>query len=121
MTTQPAATLARALTALSLAVAVLAPVGGCAPPPGAGSGVPRRAVVGIVTNVQGSSPTQVTEFTLRTADGETVSFRVGTVESGGEAFPPGHLREHQANAEPVRVTFVETAGIREAVRLEDAP
>ena len=113
------ATVARVRMALALTGAIAAAA--CTEPPAVGSGAQRQVVVGIVTSVGGSSPSDVNEFTLRTRDGQVLSFEVGTVESGGDAFPPGHLREHQANAEPVRVTYVDRGGSREAIRLADAP
>jgi hypothetical protein len=99
---------------------VLALANGCGPTPATGSGSARQEVVGIVTSVQGSSPTDVTEFTLRNQDGQVMSFWVGQLELGGDAFPAGHLREHQVNAEPVAVTYVERGGRREAIGLRDA-
>ena len=44
---------------------------------------------------------------------------LGDLENGTE-FPPGHLVEHQATAQPVRVWYRTENGARVAVRLEDA-
>ena len=46
-------------------------------------------------------------------------FDLSRLENGAE-FPPGHLVEHQATAERVRVWYREDGGVRLAIRLEDA-
>jgi hypothetical protein len=43
---------------------------------------------------------------------------MGPLENGA-AFPPGHLAEHQATAEPVRVSFRLEDGARVAYRIDD--
>ncbi len=48
-----------------------------------------------------------------------LEFRIGELENGNE-FPPGHLAEHQATAEPVVVYYRVEGNERFAVRLEDA-
>ena len=58
-------------------------------------------------------------FTLRTTDGHASCSRIGDLENGAE-FPPGHLVEHQATAQPVRVWYRTEGDERVAVRLEDA-
>jgi hypothetical protein len=82
-------------------------------PPGAAS------MVGVIVGVDAASLTDVRGFTLRTADGATVAFEIGTLENGAE-FPPGHLVEHQATAQPIRVWYLTENGAKVAVRLEDA-
>ena len=52
---------------------------------------------------------QVKGFTLRTNDGETITFTLGPLENGDE-FPPGHLKEHQTPAAPVLVFFRQENG-----------
>ena len=69
--------------------------------------------------VDAASLTDVRGFTIRTADGQTVVFRLGELENGTE-FPPGHLGEHIATAVPVLVTYREENGERVVVRLEAA-
>ena len=59
-------------------------------------------------------------FDLRTTDQGTLAFALGDLDNGAE-FPPGHLVEHQATAQPVRVWYRTEDGERVAVRLEDAP
>lgn len=79
-------------------------------------------VDGVVTAVEGTSPTELTTFTLRTSDGRLVHFSVGQLDLSDDAFPAGHLREHLATAVPVRVTYVIGGGATPvAIRLEDAP
>jgi hypothetical protein len=80
----------------------------------------RQVETGIVVAVRATSLTSVQGFSIRTADGRTVDFRVGALENAS-TFPPGHLAEHKVTLIPVRVTYVEEAGEAVAVRLEDAP
>ena len=80
----------------------------------------RQVETGIVVAVRATSLTSVLGFSIRTADGRTVDFRVGALENAS-TFPPGHLAEHKVTLIPVRVTYVEEAGEAVAVRLEDAP
>jgi hypothetical protein len=76
-------------------------------------------VDGVVIDVDAEGLTDVNDFTIRTADGAELTFGVGSLRAG--SFGPGHLAEHAATAEPVRVTF-EVEGERlVAVKLEDAP
>ena len=79
----------------------------------------RQTETGVVIAVDAASLTDVRGFTIRTADGQTVVFRLGELENGTE-FPPGHLGEHIATAVPVLVTYREENGERVVVRLEDA-
>lgn len=83
-------------------------------------GRPARTEVGVVIAVEAVSLTDVRAFTIRTADGRTIVFRVGVLENGAE-FPPGHLGEHQATAAPIRVTYRDEGGEHVAIRLDDAP
>ena len=108
-----------------LLVAVIAVTGGAAlilgGAGGAGSGAsPRAYEDGVVVRVEATGLDEVQGFTVRTADGRTVRFRLGVLENGVE-FPPGHLVEHQATAQPVRVFYVTEDGEPVAIRLEDAP
>jgi hypothetical protein len=114
----------RNLFALALVV-VIALTGGAAlllggtglRDPGAPPGA--TAVVGVVVGVTSTGLDKVSGFTLRTTDQGTLAFVVGDLENGAE-FPPGHLVEHQATAQPVRVWYRTEAGDRVAIRLEDA-
>lgn len=80
----------------------------------------RQVETGIVVAVQATSLSDVQGFSIRTADGRTVDFRVGTIENA-TTFAPGHLAEHKVTLVPIRVTFVDEAGSHVALRLEDAP
>ncbi len=80
----------------------------------------RQVETGVVVAVEATSLSDVRGFSIRTADGRTVDFRVGTIENATQ-FPPGHLAEHKVSLVPIRVTFVQESGGPVAVRLEDAP
>lgn len=77
------------------------------------------SVEGVIVAIDGSGLADVRGFTLRRPGGGTLDFRVGELENGNE-FPPGHLAEHQATAEPVVVYYRMEGNERFAVRLEDA-
>lgn len=72
-----------------------------------------------MVEVVGSSPAEIESFSLRTSDGQVLSFTIGPIELDEGAFPPAHLREHQAVAEPVEVTYRREGDRLVAVRLED--
>lgn len=76
------------------------------------------AVEGVIVSVDSAGLANVRGFTLRQAGGETLEFRLGELENPTE-FPPGHLTEHQATAQPVRVWYRLEGAERFAVRLED--
>jgi hypothetical protein len=80
----------------------------------------RRVETGVVVGVEATGLTSVQGFSIRTSDGRTVDFRIGTLENGA-TFAPGHLAEHRVSLVPVRVTYVDENGAHVAVRLEDAP
>jgi hypothetical protein len=84
------------------------------PPPGT------TAVRGVIVVVDSQGLGDVRGFTLRTDAGEVLPFSLRALENG-TTFPPGHLAEHQATAEPVEVWFREEAGERLAIRIDDAP
>jgi hypothetical protein len=113
----------RNLFALAL-VAVIVVTGGAAvlfSSGGIGQSATDRSVVdGVIVGVESEGLDRVRGFTLRTGDGRTLAFALGTLERGAE-FPPGHLVEHQATAQPVRVSYVMDGDTRLAVRIEDAP
>jgi hypothetical protein len=113
----------RNLFALAL-VAVIAVTGGAAVLFSSGgtgqSGTDRSVADGVIVRVESEGLDRVRGFTLRTSDGRTLEFELGTLERGAE-FPPGHLAEHQATAQPVRVSYVMDGDTRLAVRIEDAP
>jgi hypothetical protein len=98
------------------AVAILVN-GGTAGPDGSSNA---SSVIGVVVGVQSEGLDRVRGFTVRTQDAATVAFTVGDLENGA-AFPPGHLVEHQATAQPVRVWYVVDGRTNMAIRIEDAP
>ena len=77
------------------------------------------SVEGVIVGVDSAGLGDVRGFTLRQTGGETLEFLLGELENQTE-FPPGHLAEHQATAEPVRVWYRMEGPERFAVRLEDA-
>ena len=77
-------------------------------------------MTGVVVGVDSAGLADVRGFTLRRPGGELVEFSLAELENGTE-FAPGHLVEHQATAEPVRVWFRMEGTERLAIRLEDAP
>ena len=77
--------------------------------------------VGVIVGVDSEGIDKVRGFTLRTTDGLTIEFGIGMLENAA-AFPPGHLVEHQATAQPVRVWYRTDSDMDlVAVRIEDAP
>ena len=80
----------------------------------------RRVETGIVVAVEATSLSSVQGFSIRTADGRTVDFRVGALENAS-TFPPGHLAEHKVSLVPIQVTYVDRDGGHVAVALVDAP
>jgi hypothetical protein len=85
-----------------------------------GSVPPASPIDGVVLSIDSGGLTDVHGFTLRTAAGQVLTFKLGTLENPTQ-FPPGHLAEHQANALPVRVYFIAGDGTLVVYRLEDAP
>jgi hypothetical protein len=81
---------------------------------------PRQTETGLVIAVDSSGLTDVRGFTIRTDDGRTVVFRIGSLENGAQ-FPPGHLLEHRATGVKVVVTYRRDSGELVAIRLDDAP
>jgi hypothetical protein len=103
----------RPLAGLLLLVLALAPVVVLATRP--------TTATGVVTSIDQPSLTDLRSFTLRTTDGQTLTFSVGTLETGGNAFAPGHLTVHLVTAQPVLVTYHRAGDRLVATRLEDAP
>lgn len=102
---------------MSLALILAISVGTVA----AGCGPATQSAAGIVIAVDQASLTDIRSFTLRTEDGDTLTFRMGTLDLSGGAFPANHLREHMTTTAAVAVAYTETDGDRVAVRLVDAP
>ena len=95
-------------------------LGGSGDPRPGRAGRARRPSIGVIVGVDSAGLDRVNGLHLRTTDQGTLAFTLGDLENGAE-FPPGHLVEHQATAQPVRVWYRTEGGERVAVRLEDAP
>lgn len=112
----------RNLFALAL-VAIILVTGGAAVLLGSGGldgSRADRSADGVIVGVDSEGLDRVLGFSLRTDDGTTTQFAIGVLENGA-VFPPGHLVEHQATAQRVRVWYVVDGATNVAVRLEDAP
>lgn len=97
---------------LALLIGLTLVVGGC--------GDPGKAAAGIVIAVDAPAG-EVTGFTLRTQQGETIPFVIGELEAGGAAFAASHLVEHAVTLQPIAVGY-RIADARNVVhRLVDAP
>ncbi len=116
---------------LALGVAACAPAGQTTagpigssslsvPASGTPAAVPASPVDGILIDIDSEGLTKVTGFRLRTAEGQEIAFKIGTLENGAD-FPPGHLAEHLATSSPVRVYFRAIGPDFVVYRLEDAP
>ena len=75
---------------------------------------------GVVIAVDSRGLADVRGFTLRTDDARTITFRIDALDNGTE-FPPGHLIEHQATSQRVRVWYRAAGNDLVAFRIEDAP
>jgi hypothetical protein len=84
-----------------------------------GSSRTELSMTGVIAGIQAEGLDRVLGFSLRTDEGQTVQFALGNLQNAAE-FPPGHLAEHQATGQRVRVTYVQGGDSLVAVRLEDA-
>ncbi len=107
------------LVAVVLAAGLVAGCGsgGASAAPSASAGA--RAE-GLVVDVVASGPVEVSSFTIRTADGQTMTFTVGALDLTGGGFPGEHLSEHRIAAEPVAVLYRDEGGVHVAYKLLDA-
>lgn len=96
---------------LALALGAIGGVAACEPA--------AEQVVGVLTHIDSGGLDEVEAFTLRTGDGRTIDFTIGVLENGAE-FPPSHLAEHLAGAEPIRVFYRREGSTNVAFRIEDA-
>lgn len=96
----------------AIALAILA--GACTIDRNAG---PVDVVEGIVVGLDGDL-TEVAGFTVRTTDGETLTFV--PAEDGDFAFPLQHLGEHRSTLEPIVVEFQDRDGTLIATSVDDA-
>ena len=99
------------LAMLALLVAALL-LGAC--------GDPGKAAAGIVVAVDAPAG-EVTGFTLRTQQGEAITFVIGTLEVDGAAFAASHLVEHAVTLQPIAVAYRVQDGLNVVHRMVDAP
>jgi hypothetical protein len=100
---------------LPLALLVLA---GCTTPPATAQ---TRTAHGVLLEVQSPGIQQVERFTLRTDDGQELTFVAAPNFNAGasHAMTPGHMRQHMAMADPVTVTYREENGALIALSATD--
>ena len=101
-----------------LVASLAAPKSTCACSPTAPA-VPQSPVQGVVVAVDSSGLGKVAGFTVRITDGSTIDFQLGALQNPTE-FPPGHIAEHLASSQPVRVFFSAELNGLVVYRLEDA-
>ena len=83
-------------------------------------GDPGKAAAGLVVAVDAPAG-EVTGFTLRTGQGETIPFVIGTLEIDGAAFAASHLVEHAVTLQPIAVAYRVRDGRNVVHRMVDAP
>ncbi len=89
------------------------------PPLTSAPSIPPSPIEGVPTAIDSAGLGQVDGFTLRTADGTSYEFVMGTLENAAE-FPPAHLSEHVGSS-VIRVFFrPDAAGRLVVYRIEDA-
>lgn len=76
-------------------------------------------MTGVVVGVDSQGFSDVRGFTLRRPGGELVEFSLRALQNAAD-FAPGHLAQHQATAQPVRVWWRMEGSERLAIMLEDA-
>ena len=76
---------------------------------------------GVLLDVVSPSIQQVDRFTLRTDDGQVLSFVAAPDFNAGatHVMTPGHMRQHMALADPVVVTYREENGALIALSATD--
>ena len=72
---------------------------------------PGKAAAGIVIAVDAPAG-EVTGFTLRTQQGETIRFVIGELETDGAAFAASHLVEHAVTLQPIAVGYRVQDGVQ---------
>ena len=102
----------RATILVSLLVGAAIGVGAC--------GDPGKAAAGLVVAVDAPAG-EVTGFTLRTQQGETIPFVIGTLEIDGAAFAASHLVEHAVTLQPIAIGYQVRDGRNVVHRMVDAP
>jgi hypothetical protein len=107
-----------ALIVVTGTVVVISNTAAPTPSPSASLAPDTPQVVGIIVAIDAASLADVRSFTLRTTDGKQLTFGLAELQNGAQ-FAPGHLAEHQATSQPVRVFYRDAAGTLQALRLED--
>jgi hypothetical protein len=97
---------------LALAISVALAVAACGPAD--------MTAAGVVIAVDAPAG-QVNGFTLRTTDGQVMSFVIGTLETDAGAFPAFHLAVHAATLQPIAVAYRVEDGRNVVYRMADAP
>lgn len=87
---------------------------------GGACGEPPRAAAGIVVALDASGGS-ITGFTLRTPEGQLISFVVGELELDEPAFAASHLTEHAVTLQPIAVAYRVVEGRNVVHRMVDAP
>ena len=78
------------------------------------------SATGLVIAANGPDAATVSTFTLRTDDGQTLNFVVGTLDISDGGLPAPHLREHMAGSTPTTVYYRVENGQNVAVKYTDA-
>ena len=79
-----------------------------------------QSATGVVLAADGPNVAEVATFSLRTADGQTLEFKVGVLDVANGGLPAPHLREHKASGEPITVEYHVDGGQNVADRYTDA-
>ena len=81
----------------------------CSPPRAAAQ---TETVRGVLIDVEARGLQQLDSFTVRTDDGQELTFVPAPNFNQGEshAMTPGHMRQHMALADPVTVTYRDEGG-----------
>ena len=102
-----------------MALAIVTSIGACSPT--ASPVATPLSATGLVVAANGPDASSVTDFTLRTNEGETIGFTVGTLDVTNGGLPSPHLREHMAGSTPTTVYYlVDENGRNVAVKYTDA-
>ncbi len=80
--------------------------------------IPASPVSGVIVAVDSRGLDDVRAFTLRIDGGTILVFDLREIRDTA-TFPLGHLAEHQATAEPVRVSFRVEDGVLVATAVDD--
>jgi len=74
-----------------------------------------------VISATGPDATDVTDFTLRTNEGQSIVFKVGVLDLAGGGLNAPHLREHLVSGVPITVYYTVENGANVVSRYIDAP